>query len=121
MRPSILNYNYWNSCALANAFLGRSGYNYGPAFSWFAFTPRAHFYDYPVKKPISVTIELAVGAVSTFTIQNANSVTSSNPAFATATITSGIVTITGVAAGVSTISVVDGGGNLVASIVVTVA
>lgn len=122
MRPSILNYGYWNACTLANSFLGRSGYGYGTSFSWFAFTPKTTYCNhYETRKPLSSTVALAVGAVATFTIQNAVSVTSSNPAFASATITSGIVTITGVAAGTSTVSVVDGGGNLLASIVVTVA
>jgi hypothetical protein len=118
----MLNYNYWNSCSMANSFLGRSGFNYGTAFSWFAFTPKTTYWDVtPVRKPISATVTLAVAAIATFTIPNAVTVVSSNPAFATATITSGIVTITGVAAGTTTVSVLDGGGNLVASIIVTVA
>ena len=122
MRPSMLNYNYWNSCSMANSFLGRSGFNYGTAFSWFAFTPKTTYWDVtPVRKPISATVTLAVAAIATFTIPNAVTVVSSNPAFATATITSGIITITGVAAGTTTVSVLDGGGNLVASIIVTVA
>lgn len=124
MRPSLLNYNYWNSCSLANSFFGRSGYGYGTSFSWLAFSPVSEYgygcYNRQVKQFTS-TVSLAVSAVATYTIPNAISVTSSNPAFATATINSGVVTITGVAAGTATISVIDGGGNLVATIVATVA
>ena len=124
MRPSLLNYNYWNSCSLANSFFGRSGYGYGTNFSWFAFSPISDYgygcYNRPYKQFTS-TVSLAVAAVATYTIPNAISVTSSNPAFATATINSGVVTVTGVAAGTATISVIDGGGNLVATIVATVA
>ena len=117
----MLNYNYWNSCAMMNSFFGRSGFDYGTRFTWFAFTPKMTYPITEPRNPFSATITLAVGAVATFTIPNAVNVTSSNPAFATATITSGIVTITGVAAGITTVSIVDGGGNQVASIVVTVA
>ena len=119
MRPSVLDYNYWDNCTLANSFFGRSGNDYGTRFSWFAFTPKMVYCTIP-SKPFSSTVTLAVGAVATFTIPNAVSVTSSNPSFATATISGGIVTITGVATGTTTVSVRDVMGNPVASIVVTI-
>ena len=64
---------------------------------------------------------LAVAAVATYTVKDAVTVISSTPAAATATITSGVVTITGVAAGTSTVTVKDINGDLLATIVVTVA
>lgn len=71
--------------------------------------------------PISGTVTLAAAATATYTIKDAVTVVSSTPAAATAAITNGVVTITGVAAGTSTVTVEDINGDLLATIVVTVA
>jgi hypothetical protein len=69
----------------------------------------------------NLTADLAVGGVMTITNPNAVAVTTTDPAIATATITSGVTTITGVAAGTATITIKDNASDNMYVIVVTVA
>lgn len=72
--------------------------------------------------PIVVsTATLAASATATYTFDSAYSVTSSDTAVATAIISSGVVTITGVAAGTSVINILDVNSNVIATITITVA
>lgn len=70
---------------------------------------------------ITMTISLAVAAVATFTIDGAYSAVSTNPSFATATCVNDVVTITGVAAGTTVVTVTDINDDVIATITVTVA
>jgi uncharacterized protein YjdB len=70
---------------------------------------------------VSATLNIAVGAEADFTFANAYSVVSADPAFATAAIANGVVTITGVAAGTTLVTISDRDGNKIAEITVTVA
>ena len=67
------------------------------------------------------TIPLAAAAEVTLTIPGAYSVSSSNTAYATATVASQVVTITGVAAGTATITVLDRNNKTAAVLTITVA
>ena len=67
------------------------------------------------------TIPLAAAAEATLTIPGAYSVSSSNTAYATATVASQVVTITGVAAGTATITVLDRNNKTAAVLTITVA
>ena len=67
------------------------------------------------------TIPLATAAEATLTIPGAYSVSSSNTAYATATVASQVVTITGVAAGTATITVLDRNNKTAAVLTITVA
>lgn len=69
----------------------------------------------------SMTAELAVAGVITFTVPLSATVVSSDPAVATATITNGTTTITGVAAGTATVTISDERGTTVSTVVVTIA
>jgi hypothetical protein len=71
--------------------------------------------------PTSWTVGLAVGGVMTVTNPLAFSVVSSDEAVATVTVLNGVVTITGVAAGTTTITVKDNANDVIYNIVVTVA
>ena len=67
------------------------------------------------------TIPLAAAAEATLTIPGAYFVSSSNTAYATATVASQVVTITGVAAGTATITVLDRNNKTAAVLTITVA
>ena len=144
MRPSLLNYSAWDSRQFATSFFGRSGACYGPVFNWLYFgkLPISQYVNpsyanqnitsgqinryltnvYVSRIPVVTSnITLAVGAVATYSFTGANSVITSSAATATATIASGVVTITGVAAGTSTVTISDISGNVIATITVTVA
>jgi hypothetical protein len=69
----------------------------------------------------NLTADLAVGGVMTVTNPSSIAVVTSDPAIATATITSGVTTITGVAAGTATITIKDNANDSMYVIVVTVA
>jgi hypothetical protein len=68
-----------------------------------------------------VTVELAAGATLTIGNAQASSVVSIDEGVATASITSGTITITGVAAGTTSVAVSDVSNNLIYTIDVTVA
>lgn len=70
---------------------------------------------------VTGTVTLAAAATATYTFTGAASATTSNAAYATATVLNGVVTITGVAAGTSTVNILDINGLTIATIVVTVA
>lgn len=67
------------------------------------------------------TINLAAAATAALTIPGAYSVSSSNTAYATATVANQVVTITGVAAGTATITVLDRNKKTAAVLTITVA
>jgi hypothetical protein len=69
----------------------------------------------------NLTADLAVGGVMTVTNPSSIAVVTSDPAIATASITSGVTTITGVAAGTATITIKDNANDSMYVIVVTVA
>jgi hypothetical protein len=69
----------------------------------------------------NLTADLAVGGVMTVTNPSSIAAVTSDPAIATATITSGVTTITGVAAGTATITIKDNANDSMYVIVVTVA
>ena len=70
---------------------------------------------------ITMNVNLAVGATVTFNIDGVNKAVSSNPSFATATVSDNTVTITGVAAGTTVVNVTDVNSDIIATITVTVA
>jgi hypothetical protein len=69
----------------------------------------------------NLTADLAVGGVMTVTNPNSVAAVTTDPAIATATITGGVTTITGVAAGTATITIKDNANDNMYVIVVTVA
>jgi hypothetical protein len=69
----------------------------------------------------SMTVELAVNGILTFTVPQSVDVVSSDGAVATATILNETTTITGVAAGTSAVTISDRTGKTISTIVVTVA
>jgi hypothetical protein len=69
----------------------------------------------------SMTAELAVNGIITFTVPNSANVVSSDTAVATATILNGTTTITGAAAGTATVTISDDQGTTISTIVITVA
>ena len=70
---------------------------------------------------ITMKVNLAVGATVTFNIDGVNKAVSSDPSFATATVSDNTVTITGVAAGTTVVNVTDVNSDIIATITVTVA
>lgn len=74
----------------------------------------------PIPSGVS-TVSLAAGSTMTITNPLIVSATSSNTAYATATVLDGVLTITGVAAGTAAITVKDKANDLMYTITVTVA
>jgi hypothetical protein len=72
-------------------------------------------------QPSSMTVELAVNGIITFTIPQSANVVSSDTAVATATILNGTTTITGAAAGTTTVTISDEKGATISTLVITVA
>lgn len=70
---------------------------------------------------ITMNVNLAASATVTFNIDGVNKAVSSEPSFATATVSGNTVTITGVAAGTSVVTVTDVNSDLIATITVIVA
>lgn len=70
---------------------------------------------------ITMNVNLAASATVTFNIDGVNKAVSSNPSFATATVSDNTVTITGVAAGTTVVTVTDINSDVIATITVTVA
>ena len=70
--------------------------------------------------PTTSTVSLATGATLTLATKQLKSATSTNAAFAKATVTNEVLTITGVAAGTATITASDEAGNTIYTIVATV-
>lgn len=70
---------------------------------------------------VAISATLAAAATATFTFDGAYTVTSSNTGYVTAAISNGVVTVTGVAAGTSVVTITDISSNVIATITVTVA
>jgi hypothetical protein len=141
----VLQYPNFTAYDYAARFANRDGYvTSNPVFNWLIFgklpesqTVDPAYYDeyfrangqnryiseFTVKAipTNNLTADLAVGGVMTVTNPNAVAVVTTDPAIATATLTSGVVTVTGVAAGTATITVKDRANDNMYIIVVTVA
>lgn len=144
MAVSIIQYPFYTTESLVHTTCNRGGVFNSPLYNWLLFgklpervvapsiyytrfvTPSAknrYLSEVVVRaiEPSTGTVTLAVGATATYTIPEASSVTTSDSAIATATITSGVVTVTGVAAGTSTVVIKDQFDNTISTITVTVA
>jgi hypothetical protein len=141
----VLQYPNFTAYDYAARFANRDGaVTSNPVFNWLIFgklpesqTAYPAYYDeyfrptgqnryiseFTVKAiPTSnLTADLAVGGVMTITNPDAVAVVTTDPAIATATVTSGVTTITGVAAGTATITIKDRANDSMYVIVVTVA
>jgi hypothetical protein len=141
----VLQYPNFTAYDYAARFANRDGYvTSNPVFNWLIFgklpesqTVDPAYYDeyfrangqnryiseFTVKAipTNNLTADLAVGGVMTVTNPNAVAVVTTDPAIATATVTSGVTTITGVAAGTATITIKDRANDNMYVIVVTVA
>jgi hypothetical protein len=141
----VLQYPNFTAYDYAARFANRDGYvTSNPVFNWLIFgklpesqTVDPAYYDeyfrangqnryiseFTVKAipTNNLTADLAVGGVMTVTNPNAVAVVTTDPAIATATLASGVVTVTGVAAGTATITVKDRANDSMYVIVVTVA
>jgi hypothetical protein len=145
MMTSILQYPFItgssftvNNCACSNVITT------SPVYNWILFGKVAESgYAVPAYRPVvtsassknryltdvvtaaipasSMTAELAVNGIITFTVPQSVNVVSSDTAVATATILNGTTTITGVAAGTATVTISDDQGAVVSTIVITVA
>ena len=67
------------------------------------------------------TVSLAVDATLTLTIKGIDHAVSSDTTYATVTVSNGTATITGVAAGTSTVTIYDQADNTITTVTVTVA
>jgi hypothetical protein len=141
----VLQYPNFTAYDYAARFSNRDGYvTSNPVFNWLIFgklpesqTVDPAYYDeyfrangqnryiseFTVRAipTNNLTADLAVGGVMTVTNPNSVAVVTTDPAIATATITDGVTTITGVAAGTATITIKDRANDNMYVIVVTVA
>jgi hypothetical protein len=141
----VLQYPNFTAYDYAARFANRDGYvTSNPVFNWLIFgklpesqTVDPAYYDeyfrangqnryiseFTVRAipTNNLTADIAVGGVMTVTNPNAVAVVTTDPAIATATITDGVTTITGVAAGTATITIKDRANDNMYVIVVTVA
>jgi hypothetical protein len=141
----VLQYPNFTAYDYAARFANRDGYvTSNPVFNWLIFgklpesqTVDPAYYDeyfrangqnryiseFTVRAipTNNLTADIAVGGVMTVTNPNSVAVVTTDPAIATATITDGVTTITGVAAGTATITIKDRANDNMYVIVVTVA
>ncbi len=144
MYQSVLQYRFIDTEFLSKSLCNCDGTLNSPLYNWLLFgqlptnTTAAPTYSaqtitangknrYLASVNISripvvvISAALAVAATATFTFDGAYAVTSSNTGYATAAISNGVVTVTGVAAGTSVITITDISSNVIATITVTVA